>query len=1373
MIQKFTSKAYAEAGRLLIGLVLAMGVLFVCAHPARADLSFGSAGSGAGQTSGPQGIAVDNSTGDVFVADTGNKRIDVFAEGGSFLRAFGWDVAPEGAPGDTASDRLEICTTACQAGSAGAGAGQFGIKGPTSIAVDNDPASSSYHDLYVYDNSNARVQRFTPGGAFVLTFGDGVDHTTGGDACTASSGHVCGAGVAGLNAGQFNGNVKVATGLAPDTVYVADVSSSSPFAHRVQSFDSSGSLTGNPVSYTEGTTAQQLASDAAADLYLGPVSGESSSQGIKKYDPATPNSCIAFCTTPLNPSSNIRGLAVDPLSGRIFVADMLSALVATSVEGNVFASVTAPDGTAVDASAVNAYDSSGDLLSVVYGDRLGRYEALAARHTANGDFYAVDTTNHRLVHVPLPPVGPVVLPDVTAASSVGNTTATVRAYVNPEDNASTAAHLEYVTEADFQASGWAGAESTPEEAIGSDFFARPLEAQIGCPTPQVPPQPECLAPETTYRLRAVATDGTHTTFGSAATFTTRAPFDFGAAYASEVGTATATLSAQLNPLNIPATGRIQYVDEATYQADRASGDGFQHATEVPAPPNPPFDFGNASDEMVTRSVAVEGLRPDSAYRFRLVGSDPFATRAGPEGSFRTFAEPAAPGTECSNQVFRSGTPSAFLPDCRAYEMVSPPEKGGADLGGLDNVAIFPFLNRGSLSQIRQATPAGARITYSSPRPFAEPEAAPWASQYLATRTASGWGSENITPPSSTDTLFGHFAAPPTDDLRFQAFGSDLCAGFLIQDTDTALAPADNTGYGDLYRRDNCAEAANPYTLLSTAAPTNQPPGYPSLYFPRFQGFSADGQLAAFRATGKLATSGVQASSATVSNNPIAQLYLAGAGSSLRLISVLPDGTATAENSSLGTFGGSNTSFRADNLAGALSADGSRAYWTSSMYDGASDHPKLYLRINAGLAQSPISAGQCTNLARACTLPVSESVDPGDAVFWGATADGAKALFSFSSGPHAGELYTYDLAKALAGEPPTSQIASGLTGVVGSSADLSRVYLVSSAALDAGATAGHDNLYLHEDGQGLHYIADLTTNVAAENGFSRVNSRLYGANPFRHFARVSPDGAHAAFFAFASPTGAENADAQSGAPDGQVYLYDAGADRLSCVSCNPSGARPEGRSFEDGTSGKEVSIASYISGAEDSLYFPRNLSADGKRLFFTSYDALLPADTNGAADVYRWQAPGSGECDTSDAEYFEADGGCLSLISTGKSPDDSEFVDASTDGSDAFFTTRSQLYGADGDSLLDIYDARVGGGFAPPAAAPTPCDLAAGACEGAGTATPKLPGAGSAAFQGPPDPQPAFKARCSKGRREVRRHGKVRCLKRHRHRAAAHKRRTQR
>jgi hypothetical protein len=86
-----------------------------------------------------------------------------------------------------------------------------------------------------------------------------------------------------------------------------------------------------------------------------------------------------------------------------------------------------------------------------------------------------------------------------------------------------------------------------------------------------------------------------------------------------------------------------------------------------------------------------------------------------------------------------------------------------------------------------------------------------------------------------------------------------------------------------------------------------------------------------------------------------------------------------------------------------------------------------------------------------------------------------------------------------------------------------------------------------------------------------------------------------------------------------------------------------------------------------------------------------SDTNLDSDVYQWEAQGTGSC--------ARPGGCISLISSGLA-NRASFVDASLDGADAFFLTDRSLVGVDPGSV-DLYDARVGGGFPEPGE-PSPC-----------------------------------------------------------------------
>ena len=86
--------------RSLLALSVACVALLQVASAAHAELtyqsSFGSAGSGAGQFARPAGVAINHATGDLYVVDRGNHRVQQFTEGGSFVRAWGYDVVASG-----------------------------------------------------------------------------------------------------------------------------------------------------------------------------------------------------------------------------------------------------------------------------------------------------------------------------------------------------------------------------------------------------------------------------------------------------------------------------------------------------------------------------------------------------------------------------------------------------------------------------------------------------------------------------------------------------------------------------------------------------------------------------------------------------------------------------------------------------------------------------------------------------------------------------------------------------------------------------------------------------------------------------------------------------------------------------------------------------------------------------------------------------------------------------------------------------------------------------------------------------------------------------------------------------------------------------
>src|SRR5262245_26563123 len=133
-----------------------------------ASTTFGSQGSGAGQLSMPGGVAVLAQNGTVYVADSGNARVDEFGPSGNFIAVFGWGVK-DGKP------KSEVCTSSCQAGIPGSGPGQFSK--PTSIAVGVS-GSASAGKVFVGDAGNNVVLKFDASGSFISTI-DGTSSPQG------------------------------------------------------------------------------------------------------------------------------------------------------------------------------------------------------------------------------------------------------------------------------------------------------------------------------------------------------------------------------------------------------------------------------------------------------------------------------------------------------------------------------------------------------------------------------------------------------------------------------------------------------------------------------------------------------------------------------------------------------------------------------------------------------------------------------------------------------------------------------------------------------------------------------------------------------------------------------------------------------------------------------------------------------------------------------------------------------------------------------------------------------------------------------------------------------------------------------------------
>ncbi len=1263
--------------RLCATLLGSVALVLLLAAPASADRFFCEPGEGAGQCASPQGInalrglAVDNETGRVYLADRNNNRVDVFKENGEFEFAFGWGV-------DTGAPSLQTCTLAstCQAGIAGSGAGQFDHA--ARIAVDNDPASPSRHDVYLAEGSNHRVQKFGPSGAFLFSVG-----------------------ASGEAEGQFTANLFA--GVGPGGVlYALDNPNGIGENARLQRFKPNGEQIAPQCIAAGGGSARGFAVDPGGGFWVG---SDPPVRGIRKFD--------AGCA-PLVP-------------GQPLDSALEHRLLAVDEAGDLFAQQREPRDKATGSyHVVTAYDPSGALLRRFGYSRIPLGEEKdpegfvvldGGGGKEGGVFLSVgDLGIERLdsPSPPLPPPGPIAAPSSVETQKIRSAKATAVAEVNPEGK-ETSVHFESISQADYAAAGnefaGPGLKSTPVQSFvpesGKEFRLKTIEATLGCPDPPSEigqPGNKCLKPNTAYRFRVVATntDGGGEGTAEGTPFTTKFPLVIGATYATGVGTDTARLSAEVEPLEIPATGYFEYVDEESFGES-----GFAEAIKAPDVDagQAPLNFGAAEEGFTTRSVSVFPLKPGTVYHYRLVADDPVVEPVtGEEELLRTFQPPSTESCP-ANEAFRIG-PGALLPDCRAYEMVSPLDKGGADIRVLETNAAAPAV-------LEQASTAGDGLAYGSTRAFGDAASAPLTSQYIARRIAgSEWQTHAIVPPRGRPLV----AVIGQTDTEFKAFSENLCEAWLIPFAEPPLSEGALAGTFNLYRRSDRLCGPEGYEAL---APIVTPQGGGSN--PELQGVSADGTHAIFRSNGKLAG---EAGSST-----LRRLYESVRGAAPRLVCVLPGGGTVSGACTAGTNGETDrVDTRGANVTGAISQDGERIYWS----DKGVGEGKLYVRI--GGAQ---------------TVAVSEAAETqagsSASYFQGAAKDGSRAVFTTG-----GRLFEF----ILAGEE-THEIAKGVVGVMGMSKDARSVYFASSKALTGEeensehdkAVEGKINLYLHEASEGGGQIEFIGTLVAGDVGPS-IQGPL-AIEPRNRTSRVSPDGVHAAFTSFAPLTEGlkpgehyDNKEAGSGAAAKEVYLYDAAQKKLLCASCNPSGARPVGIVTEG------APFAATIPPFETQMHAARVLSDDGSRLYFESADTLSPQDSNGAVDVYQWEAPGA-PCSTASPAYSAQDEGCIGLISSGQSPVDSRFVEATSGGGDVFFATLSGLLPQD-YGLIDIYDARAGGGLPPPRPPRPPCE--GDACLHP-AATPEAPTPASSDYRAPKAARPG----CPKGKKAVTKKGKKSCV----------------
>jgi hypothetical protein len=389
---------------------------------------------------------------------------------------------------------------------------------------------------------------------------------------------------------------------------------------------------------------------------------------------------------------------------------------------------------------------------------------------------------------------------------------------------------------------------------------------------------------------------------------------------------------------------------------------------------------------------------------------------------------------------------------------------------------------------------------------------------------------------------------------------------------------------------------------------------------------------------------------------------------------------------------------------AVSRNGEVVFFTAAA--STCGHPgppvsELYARVD-GRRTVPISEpgeAECSE----CDLSV-----PADAEFQGASQDGSKAFFTTKQSLLPGttglglNLYEYDfnasLGKRVVRISRNGSVGDGdVLGVARVSEDGTHVYFAAESIL-TGANGegksphlGQANLYVwvRECPLGEAVCGHPSEHVSFIATLASADDADWSAHDTRP-AQATPEGRFVVFESSADLTD----DQQGRIEAGQIFEYDAQTERLLRVSHGQKGFNEDGHSS---TYRAVIPVQNYTKDPPIQRFTRLALTADGSRVFFSSEDALTRQALGGSNNVY---------------EYHEGEVG---LVSDGHDTAFTEgfpaveLVGADESGRDVFFTTADRLVPQDTDDQVDLYDARIGGGYPMPAEA-APCS--GDSCQGA-------------------------------------------------------------
>jgi hypothetical protein len=1312
----------------------ALGLAFLCAllfaTSAQAATShvlsatFGSATSSPANPyplAGPTDVVVDNSSSpsahDLYVTDPGideQQTITFTATGGIYKLTFRGQttgqLVPGGSPAALAA-ALEALSTI--------GTGNVSVTEPNGpaepvVTFRGTLGSTDVEQLTLNGSAltggtatiattvpgvgGAAVEKFTPAGQFLLIFGKEVNKaavasplSTEAERNVCDAGEECQSGAPGTSPGAFEAPTYLAVdgsaGPSAGDVYVAD-----PTTRLVQKFDSSGHIVsswgeaGQKNGTDTGSAANfkniwGLAVGATGNLYVlnnpegeAPPGNFNTNSSVYEFE----QNGVHFSTVPIfepGSFSQMPGLALDSAGNLYTDAEHQVLKYGPNGHSEFIGRLTPPPvattGYTIDPSDGELYQDTGQEIDHYAADcnpTVGfctPHDSFGSALLSAAQGVAVDSSSHAVFVADTGSNEVAAFADVRPEVTTGpllsgtQTSATVSANVDP------AGHGEIIT-CEFEY----GRKTTYGSAVPCDQ-ATPYSGEVTATILGLPP-----GFHGHYRV-VVSNAAGGTAEGADEPFTVAEPPSINGLEAVNVTSTSAELVARINPDDLATSFRFEYGTTTAYGQMQPSPDA---AIET--------ELGR--DHTVT--VQLTGLSPNLVYHYRFFAENEAGPTASEDQTFSFYP------SGCPNATLRQQTGSDGLPDCRAYELVTPASSG--------NALIFPAdatPNTGlatTPSRLAYGTWGGIIPGTGDPINTA-------GDMYVATRTDGGWVSRYIGLPADqaaqmgsppwTARIGGEITQPSQvnrgtlanqslskvvnwNDGQYETKGFlgegegvgssnapyvwDSTSGSLIERWPTGLGEVSG---GEEFKGQTAASADLTHFVFSSNVtfPSGAAPG--EIYDDN-------------TTTGTLAVVSVNAHEESVKAVPA---KVSADGSHI-LMSSAP---SLAEPTTLYMRVDDQRTYdiaprKSISYVG-MTSDGSRVLFTSPNQLTSEDKDTstdLYMWSEKGEEEGkPLTliskgetdiAGQPGNTDECSPALITEG---GAEVPWTSKCDVATISFAEES----------RLQGGLGGNGYTDSSIAAANG---------DVYFFSPEQLLADkGIPGEENLYLYRDGA-LQFVASLTPGfVCTNNGSEGVCAR----GPIVRMD-VSPDGSHMAFIAASRVTSYDNAGHT------EMYSYAPSTGTLTCDSCLPSGRPP----------------TSEVYASQNGLFM-----ADDGRAFFSTEDALVPRDTNHGEDVYEFV------------------GGRPQLISggtgAGTGGQESGFIGSQTrpglvavsaDGRDAYFATVEILVRQDENGeAIKIYDARTDGGF-PSAASPPPC-AAADECHGPGSSPPTTPATGTGAELG--------------------------------------------